>query len=513
MEAAPDRAHLVVRHKTLLTGAVMLGVLIQVLDSTIANVALPHMEASLGATHESITWVLTSYIIASAMALPLSGWLASAFGKRRLFLLSITLFVAASMLCGAAATLPLMVAARIAQGVGGAFLGPLGQMVMLDVNRPSDHGKAMALYGMGIMVGPVLGPVLGGWLTENLNWRWVFYINVPLGLVAFAGIWALLPGSRDKPRRIDLAGWALIAVALGAFQLMLDRGDHVDWFNSAESWIEAGIAASAFWMFAVHNFMVRLPLFPMAVLRDRNLMVSATLLFVLALVQLSNMALLPSMLQLLYGYPVLTTGLLLASRGLAVMFSMWLAGRIIHLLDSRLLIGLGMVLMDLSLWKMSGWTADMDWYPVVINGLIQGLGMGFIFVPLSVVAFATVPPAYRPDATGLYNLFRNTGGSVGIAVATAVLARNSQVSHADLAAHVTPYNLAVDPTLLTAAGNAGEGVMEIVNGVVTAQAAMIAYLDDFHMMMLASIAALPLLLLLRRNPGGRDAKAIAAALE
>jgi len=266
-------------------------------------------------------------------------------------------------------------------------------------------------------------------------------------------------------------------------------------------------------MFAVHNFTARMPLFPMVILRDRNLMVAATLIFVLALVQLSTMALLPSMLQILYGYPILTAGLLLGSRGLAVMFSMWLAGRIIRHVDTRLLLGAGMALMDLSLWEMSGWTADMDWHPVVINGLIQGMGMGLIFVPLSVTAFATVPPAYRPDATGLYNLFRNTGGSVGIAIAVAVFARNSQVSHSDLAAHVTPYNLPVDPTLLTAAGNAGEATMEVVNGVVTGQAAMIAYLDDFHMMMLASIAALPLLLLLRRNPGGRDAKAIAAALE
>lgn len=499
MEAAPDRAHLVVRHKTLLTGAVMLAVLMQVLDSTIANVALPHMEASLGATHESITWVLTSYIIAAAMAIPLSGWLTGAIGIRRLFLLSIALFVGASMLCGVARTLPLMVAARVAQGAGGAFLGPLGQTIMLDINRPSEHGKAMSVYGMGVMVGPILGPILGGWLTENFDWRWVFYINVPVGLLSFAGMWALMPDSTAEPRRIDLVGWALIATALGAFQLMLDRGEHVDWFNSTESWIEAGIAASAFWVFGVHNVTARLPLFPMAILRDRNLMVGAVMILVIGLVQLSTIALLPSMLQILFGYPVLTTGLVLASRGIAVMISMWVASRVMHKVDTRLLIAIGMILIDVSLWQMSGWSSDMDWRPIVMNGMVQGLGLGFIFVPLTVLAYATVEPRYRADATGLYTLFRNTGGSVGIAIATAVFARNSQISHADLAAHVTPYNLPVDPTLLTAAGNAGEATMEVVNGVVSGQAAMIAYIDDFHMMMLAGIAALPLVLFLRRK--------------
>jgi DHA2 family multidrug resistance protein len=507
--AGGDRPQIEVTHKGLLTVAVMAAMVMQVLDTTIANVALPHMQASLGATQDSVSWVLTSYIVASAIAIPLTGWLSDRIGTRPLFLLSVVIFVIASALCGLATSLPAMVAFRLLQGIGGAFLGPLAQSIMLDINRPSEHGKAMSIYGMGIMVGPITGPILGGWLTENFDWRWVFFVNLPVGLACLTGLWLLLPRVTTTRRSFDLVGWALIAITLGAFQLMLDRGQHVDWFNATEIWIEAGLAASALWMFCVHIATVRAPLFPLPMLRDRNLLVGSLFMFVLGMVPMAAMALLPPMLQSLFNYPVLDTGELLATRGIGVMVTMALAGRLIGIVDARVLVGVGLLIMASSLWMMTGWSLEMDWQPVVLSGIVQGVGLGFIFVPLNVLAFGTLPPQYRTDGASLFNLARNTGSSVGIAVVTVMLARNIQISHADLAAHVTPYNLALDPTLLRVAGSIGQGAMAAVDGMVSQQAAMIAYLDDFRLMMFATLAALPLLLLIRRARRGGDAVHVA----
>lgn len=504
MTPVDDRPQLAVKHKAVLTLAIMLAVLMQVLDTTIANVALPYMEVSLGATHENISWVLTSYIVASAMAIPLSGWLAARIGARALLLLSIALFVTASMLCGVAQTLPVMVVARVAQGIGGAFLAPLGQTTMLDINRPSEHGKAMSYFGMGVMIGPILGPILGGWLTDQLGWRWVFYINLPIGLLAFAGIWLLLPRGQSQPRRMDLTGWALIATALASLQLMLDRGEHVGWFNANEIWIEAGLAASAFWMFAVHTMTARAPLFPPVILRDRNLMGSCTVTGVLHLVGMASMALLPTMLQSLFGYPVVTTGLVLAGRGLAVMVSMWVAGKFVQRVDVRLMIAAGTAITAVGAWEMTAWSLDMDWRPVFLNGVLQGIGLGLIFVPLSVIAFATLPARYRTEGASLYALFRSTGSSIGIAITVVMLTRNMQISHADLSMHLTPYNLPADPSLMTMAGGAGETALGVIDGLVSRQAAMIAYLDDFYLMYWVSVAVLPVVLILRKTRRGAE---------
>ena len=514
MAAAPenhaaDRAALEVRHKGLLTLVVMAGVLMQVLDSTIANVALPHMQAALGATPESITWTLTSYIVASAMITPIAGWLSDRFGVRGLFLLSVTWFVIASALCGVAANLSQMVAFRVLQGIGGAPLSPLGQSVILNINRPSEHPRAMAVYGTGSMVGPVLGPIIGGWLTDNYDWRWVFFINVPLGIACFAGLWWLMPRVRRVDRPFDVFGWALIATALASFQLLLDRGGHVDWFDATECWIEAGVAAGALWMFVVHTATARRPLFPAAMLGDANLIIGCLFMTSLALVQLSGLALLPSMLQGLFGYSVLTTGTILATRGVGLTVAMWLASRLLPLLGPRVVMGGGLVLLTYSMWMMTQWSLDMDARPVVVSGLVQGVAMGLVFLPMNVVTFATLPSRFRTDGAAMMNLSRNTGGSIGIALASTMLAHNLQVSHADLAEHLTPYNLPVDPTLLGTYGELGEGVLRMVDGLVQRQATMIALLDDFHMFFLVSIFALPLAFFVRpqrrHGPGGRNA--------
>ncbi|WP_336970934.1 DHA2 family efflux MFS transporter permease subunit [Sphingobium aromaticiconvertens] len=493
---------LVVRHKLLLTLSVMGAMLMQVLDQTIANVALPHMQASLGATQDSVSWVLTSYIVSSAIALPATGWLANQFGARRLFIGCTLLFVLASALCGMAANLPQMILFRVLQGVGGAFIGPLVQAVMLDMNRPSQHARAMSFYGMGVVIGPIMGPVLGGWLTDNFDWRWVFYVNIPLGILSLTGMWMLLPNKPTQRTRFDVVGWALIGLSIAALQLMLDRGQHVDWFASTEIWVEAGIALAAFWMFLIHLATSRSPIFSLAMLRDRNLASGMLFMFIISIVMMSAMALLPSMLQNLFGYSVMDTGELMASRGVGVFLTMACATRLLGRVDARLMVAAGMMMTSLSLWMMTGWSLEMDWRPPVFSGFLQGVGMGLAFVPINLLAFSTLPPHLRTDAAGVFNLARNIGASVGIAVVTALLARNIQVSHADLAATLTPYNLPMDPTQLQALGQPGSSVMAMLDGIVNKQAAMIAYLDDFKLMMILCLLSLPLLIFIKKPARG-----------
>lgn len=500
-----DEPEVVVQSKGLLTVALMAAMVMQVLDTTIANVALPHMQASLGATQESITWVLTSYILASAVAIPATGWLADRLGARNLLLLSVTTFIATSALCGIAPNLSTMVLFRTLQGIAGAFIGPLVQTVMLDINRPSEHPRAMSVYGMGIMIGPIVGPVLGGVLTETLDWRWVFFVNVPLGALCLFGLWALLPRLPKKQRRFDLAGWILIACALAALQLLLDRGQTVDWFEAWESWIYLGVMIAAGWAFAIHIATTYQPLFPIPMLRDRNLVTGAGFMLLVGATALSVMALMAPLLQTIYGYPVIDTGLLLAARGVGVLITMFIAGRIVGLIDTRLVVGVGWSVTALSLYMMTGWTVEMDWKPFVISGFIQGLGMGFLFVPLNVLSFATLSPQYRTDATSLFNLARNIGSSIGISLATVVLARSIQINHAELGARLTPFSLPDDPTALSAYGGAGESVLASIDGIVNREATMIGFINDFWMLMLFTLAALPALLLLRK-PAPRGAR-------
>lgn len=508
--ADDDRPLVESRHPVALSVFVLLGVLIQVLDATIANVALPHMQASLSATPDSISWVLTSYIIASAMVIPATGWLANRMGARALFIGSVALFMTASALCGIAANLPQMVVFRILQGIGGAALMPLGQSILLNTHPPSRHPQTLAYYSMGVTVGPVIGPIIGGWLTENFNWRWIFLVNLPIGAVCLVGLWLLMPPMRSTPRRFDVGGWLMIAIALAAFQLLLDRGEHVDWFNSAECWIEAGVALSAFWMFCVHSAFVAHPLIPGALLKDRNFVIGSIFQFTLAIVQFASLALLPTMMQTLFGYPVLETGILLATRGVAVVGSLWVAGKLVGRVGAVPLAMIGLIGMSYSVWLMTGWSLDMDQGPIVISGFLQGAAQGMIFLPLSVLVFSTIPADLRTDASGVTSLFRNTGGSIGIAMVSTVFARNIQISHADLAAHVTPYNLPIDPSLVNRLGDVGSEALGVVDGIVNRQATMIAFLDSFQMMFLVSLLVSPLLLLVRkgRPPAAEDLQAV-----
>lgn len=499
--------------RTLVTVAVMLAVLIQVLDTTIANVALPHMQASLGATQEGINWVLTSYIVASAIALPISGWLADRVGRKQLLFWSVVGFTAASFLCAVAQTLPEMVAFRILQGVCGAFLVPLAQATLFDINPPQRHAQAMALFGGGIMIGPILGPVLGGWLTDSFDWRWVFLVNLPIGGLAALMLLRFMPKVPKSRHRFDLTGFALLGLALGALQLMLDRGQHEDWFDSAEIWIEAAVFVAASWMFTVHTLTAKTPMFARSMFTDRNFALGLLFMMVTGVLLLAGLALLPPLLQQLYGYAVLQSGIMTAPRGVGTLLSMLAAGRLVGRVDLRILVALGMGLMGWSLHMMTGFAIEMGSGPVIWSGFIQGLGLGLVFVTMQSLAFATLAPKMRTHAASLLNLSRNIGGSIGISLVTTLLARNMQTAHADMVGHVTEQVLpTISGGLVAQFGLPASTALALANAEITRQAAFIAYLDDFWIMMWLTFASIPLVLLLRpANPAapGEPAHAVA----
>ena len=503
-EAAPleERAALHTANRPLLTFGVMAASIMQILDSTIANVALPHMQASLGATADTITWVLTSYIVASAVAIPLTGWLADRLGSRNLFLGAVVGFVVASMLCGLATNLPEMVAFRLLQGIAAAFMSPLSQTVMMDINPRSKQAAAMSIWGMGIMVGPILGPVVGGWLTDNYEWRWCFYVNVPIGIACFAILWALLPSRPLVRRGFDLFGFAMLAIAISVFQLMLDRGQTQDWFSSWEVWTEGMVALGAAWMFFVQLFTARKPMFERSLFMNRNLLTGIGFMPVLGVLMTATLALLPPMLQSLYGYPVLTAGILLMPRGIGIVASMYVTGQLMKRnIDPRLLVGAGLLTAAWSLWDMTGWTIDMGATPFIVTGIVQGVGLGLMFIPLNLMAFATLSPHQRTEGASLMNLARNIGGSVGISMVTVLLSRNIQTSHAELVAHIPdPGIVASDPVVSSVTGGATDTILTIADGLVNQQAAMIAYLDDFKLMMILTLLAIPLVFVLKRPP-------------
>lgn len=497
--------------RMLVTAALMLAVLMQVLDTTIANVALPHMQSSLGATQESINWVLTSYIVAGAIAIPISGWLAERIGRRRLMLLAVVGFTIASLLCAIATSLPEMVLFRILQGISGAFLIPLAQATLFDINPPERHGQAMALFGGGIMIGPILGPVLGGWLTDSFDWRWVFIVNLPVGVLCTVMLMRTMPRGEISRRSFDLFGFALLAVALGSLQMFLDRGEQLDWFESWEIIVEAGLAIAFAWMFVVHTVTSRRPIFEKGMFADRNFATGMLFMVVTGVLLLAGLALLPPLLQRLYGYSVLQSGILTAPRGVGTLIGMLLAGKLIGKLDMRLLVVVGILLMGVSLWMMTGFALDQPASPVIWSGVVQGLGLGLIFVTMQSLAFATLAPAMRTNAASLLNLARNIGGSVGIALVGSQLVRNTQIAHADMASGITENSIPVaDPNILSRIGQQGDIALAVINAEINRQALFIAYLDDFKLMMILTFAALPLVLLMRKaGPGAGGPQMVA----
>ena len=489
-----------------ITLCVILATLMQALDTTIANVALPYMQGSVSASQDQIDWVLTSYIVAAAIMTPPTGFLAGRFGSKRLFLVSIGGFTLASMLCGMAQSLTQIVLFRLMQGAFGAALVPLSQSVLFDIYPKERQGFAMGLFGVGVMVGPVLGPVLGGWLTENYSWRYVFYINLPIGIIGLIGMSVFLPETkRNTSAKLDWLGFGTLSVALGALQVLLDRGEIKDWFSSGEIVVEAIVAACALYLFLVHTFTTEEPFVRPALFRDRNFAAGVIFVAVIGLTYYASLALQPPYLQNLMNYPVVTAGIIMGPRGIGTMVAMLIVGRLVGRLDTRLLLAIGLGLTAWSFHAMTGWTPDVSQAEIVRVSVVQGVGLGFVFVPLSAATLSTLSPEQRTEGAGFYNLSRNIGSSVGISVVNALLTRNTQVNHASISEHVTAVNRGLENPAIqhfwdpfSAAGRTA------LDAVITQQAQIIAYIDDYKLLMIATLAVLPLLLVLKRRSDGNS---------
>lgn len=485
----------------LITVSVMAATLMQALDSTIANVALPHMRGALSASADQVAWVLTSYMVAAAIATAPTAFLANRFGRKRVFNVCVVGFTLASVLCGIATTLPEMVLFRILQGLFGAALVPLSQAVLLDTYPPEQHGKAMSLWGVGVMIGPILGPALGGWLTESYNWRWVFYINLPIGILALLGLMSALPpdGERHKTR-LDVTGFIALSVAIGAFQLMLDRGETLDWFSSPEILVEAMLSLAALYFFIVHSLTTRAPFVTPRLFVDRNFVAGLVMITVVGVVLFATSALLPPFLQNLRGVDATTTGLVIAPRGFGTMLAMIISGRIINRVDARALMLVGLLLTFYSLMEMAHFSLDVPLNHLIWICVIQGAGLGFVFVPLSAITFSSLQAQHRSEGTSLFSLLRNVGSSAGISLAFAYQAQMTQYNHAQLGEHINPFNPAL-AEYLNAAGGFGSalGLAEIT-AELQRQAAMLALIADFKIMAWGVLLAVPLLLLFRKPP-------------
>ena len=486
-------------NRTMITISIMLATIIQALDGTIANVALPHMQGALSASQDQITWVLTSFIVAAAIATPLNGWLVDRFGLKNVFLVSVAGFTVASVLCGISSTLTEIVVARMLQGVFGAALVPLSQSTLLDINPREKHGSAMAVWGMGVMIGPILGPSLGGWLTDSYSWRWVFFINVPIGSLAFYGIWRYIhAGPAARRIRFDAFGFVTLSIAIGALQMLLDRGEQNDWFSSTETWVELVLTTLSFAYFIGHTLTrpAGQTFVDFRLLKNPNYVTGLLLIFVVGVVLFATRALMPTMLQGLMNYPAALAGLVTAPSGLGTMAAMLVVGRLTGKVDFRLLLGAGFAITAFSLWQMTHYTLVLSQSDIVWPGVIQGIGLGLVFVPLSAATFATLSPQMRAEGTALYSLIRNIGSSIGIALVQALLVRNTQIVHASLVTHINGANPVLnDPNSMYSTATQLGAAM--IDNEITRQASMIAYVNDYWLMLLLTAGVIPLLILIR----------------
>jgi DHA2 family multidrug resistance protein len=491
-----------VPHRTLITLCVMMGNLMQSLDASIANVSLPYMQGTLSTSAEEITWVLTSYVIAAAIMTAPVGWMAVRFGRKNLHVVCMSGFVVASMLCGMADTLEQMVVFRFLQGMCGAALVPLSQATMLDIYPFERRAQAMAIFGMGVMVGPITGPTLGGYLTEMYNWRYVFYVNLPFGILAVTGLLIFLPKAAPRTElRFDWTGFAVLAMGVAALQLMLDRGQNLDWFSSREIIIEAVLAGLGIYLFVVHMFTAQRPFLPPGLFKDRNFVCGVSMVFCTATVMLASSALMAPYLESLAGYPVETAGLSMAPRGIGTIIGMQLASRLANVIDHRKLMACGLLTLGFALNSMSYWTPDVSQHQMILTFILQGFSIGFVFNPMTVVAFTTLPASLRGYATSLQSLCRNLGQAVGVSITSLMLVRSAQTSHADIAGGITPFDRVLqagDTTshMLDPATRHGAAVLDAM---INHQAQIIAFNNDFRLMTFVVVPPLLLLLLMRKH--------------
>jgi DHA2 family multidrug resistance protein len=484
--------------RNMVTICAMTATIMQALDTTIANVALPYMQGSLSASQDQVNWVLTSYIVAAAIMTAPVGWIANRFGRKRIFILCSAGFTVASVMCGLAQDISQMVAFRLLQGVFGAALVPLSQAVMLDSYALHERAKAMAIWGMGVMMGPIMGPSLGAWLTETYSWHWVFFVNLPFGIVTVLGLLAFMDETRpNRELRFDWFGFIALAVGIGSMQLALDRGEQLGWLESNEIIIETIISIVGFYYFFAHSLTTAKPFVQFAIFKDKNFVGGCVFMAVMGLVLFSTMALSSPYLQNVIGYPIMTAGVLLATRGCGTFVAMMLVGRLMKYIEARTLIVSGLSLMCLTLFFMTGWTNDTQVSTIVILSILQGFGLGLVFVPLSTVAFLTLPNHLRTDGTAMLTLLRNVASSIGISVVIAQLTEGSRRAYAVLSEHVTPFNNALQMpdvrSMIDMNSDAGRAMMDAIVGL---QAQIIAFAQDFQLVMIVTACAIPLAIMI-----------------
>jgi MFS transporter, DHA2 family, multidrug resistance protein len=491
--------------------SVMLATVMEVLDTSVANVALPHIAGNLSASSEEATWVLTSYLISNAIILPATSWIGKYIGRKRFLIICIIIFTIASALCGAAPNLTILIIARILQGMGGGALQPIAQSVLLESFPPAKRGAAMALYGMGIVVAPIIGPTLGGWITDNYSWRWIFYINLPIGILAAFMANAFVedpPYLKDqKPGKIDYTGFSLMALGLGAMELTLDMGQQRDWFESPLITATAVFSVLCLVGFVLWELYTPEPIVDLRVFLNRNFAVGCAMIASVGVVLYGSTALLPLFLQTVLGYPAVESGIAVSPRGVGSIVSMMVVGRLIGKVDARYLIAFGFSVLCFSTYMFTSIDLYIAQSNIIYPMVISGFAMGFVFVPLTTLSMATLPVQQIGNASGIYNLMRNTGGSIGIAIMTTLLARGGQVHQAALTSHTTIY----DPAFQAAFEQIRNGLMASMDAAtatevayrqlyadVLRQAAVLSYIDDFMILTILCALCIPGVLLFKR---------------
>src|SRR3954447_19078726 len=484
--------------RNMVTICTMTATIMQALDTTIANVALPYMQGTLSASQDQINWVLTSYIVAAAIMTAPVGWIANRFGRKRIFIVCSAGFTIASVMCGLAQDIGQMVLFRLLQGVFGAALVPLSQAVMLDAYALHERAKAMAIWGMGVMMGPIMGPSLGAWLTESYSWHWGFFVNLPFGIVTVLGLIVFMDETRKNLElRFDWVGFAALAIGIGSLQLALDRGEQLGWFESNEIIAEFIIAAVGFYYFLAHSFTTSKPFIQFALFKDKNFVGGCVFMAVMGLVLYSTMALSSPFLQNVIGYPIITAGVLLATRGSGTFVAMMLVGRVMRYIEARTLIIAGLSITAFSLFVMTGWPDMTGVNEIVVISVLQGFGFGLVFVPLSTVAFLTLPNHLRTDGTSMLTLMRNVASSIGISIVISQLTQGSRRVYAVLSEHVNPFNHAMQmPNVRSMIDMSTDTGRAMADAMVKLQAQIIAFSQDYQLVMLFILVAIPLTIMI-----------------
>jgi DHA2 family multidrug resistance protein len=497
--------------RNMVTICAMTATIMQALDTTIANVALPYMQGSLSASQDQINWVLTSYIVAAAIMTAPVGWIANRFGRKRIFILCSGGFTVASVMCGVAQDINQMVLFRLLQGVFGAALVPLSQAVMLDSYALHERAKAMSIWGMGVMMGPIMGPSLGAWLTETYSWHWVFFVNIPFGIFTVLGLLVFMDETRkDLSMRFDWFGFAALAIGIGSLQVALDRGEQQGWLESNEIIGELIVALVGFYYFFAHSLTTAKPFIQFAIFKDKNFIGGCVFMAVMGLVLFSTMAVSSPFLQNVIGYPIITAGLLLATRGCGTFVAMMLVGRLMRYAEARTLIISGLSLTCLSLFYMTGWTDQTDVQSIVVVSIVQGFGFGLVFVPLSTVAFLTLPNHLRTDGTSMLTLMRNVASSIGISIMIAQLTEGGRRVYAVLNENITPFNHAMQMPnvrgIIDMSTDTGRAMMDVMVGI---QAQIIAFSQDYQMVMLFTLCVIPLAIMIGSTKAALRKQAVA----